>query len=172
MMCDEVTGYMEDNLLGETMTGVHALASPEWMAKFTAHKSVKDSFMYFASPQNPNRDSLRKGFAFKGIDFEEYRGAGSYIQEEGTHGSDRFIPAGEVRFFPKGTSDTFVNYWAPPDFWGSVNTTPEIVSPDSEVFVAPLEPKKFGKGMDIHTESNPLPLVKRPALLVRGTTSN
>ncbi|CAO4138610.1 hypothetical protein DHODJN_00655 [Methylorubrum extorquens] len=26
--CQEVTGYMEDNLLGETMTGVHALCSP------------------------------------------------------------------------------------------------------------------------------------------------
>ncbi|NEU15094.1 major capsid protein, partial [Methylobacterium sp. BTF04] len=55
-------------------------------------------------------------------------------------------------------------------FWGSVNQAPN--GADSEVFVAPLEPKKFGKGMDIHTESNPLPLVKRPALLVRGTTSN
>ncbi|ACK81223.1 major capsid protein [Methylorubrum extorquens] len=169
--CDEVVGYMEDNLLGETMTGVHALASPEWMAKFTAHKSVKDSFMYFASPQNPNRDSIRKGFTFKGITFEEYRGAASYLQEDGTRTApERFIPAGDVRFIPLGTSDTFVNYWSPPDFWSAVNQAPDIGN--AEVFVAPLEPKKFGKGMDIHTESNPLPLVKRPGLLVRGTTSN
>ncbi|CAO4171005.1 major capsid protein [Methylorubrum extorquens] len=169
--CDEVVGYMEDNLLGETMTGVRALASPEWMAKFTAHKSVKDSFMYFASPQNPNRDSVRKGFTFKGITFEEYRGAASYLQEDGTRTApDRFVPAGDVRFVPEGTTDTFVNYWSPPDFWAAVNQAPDIGN--AEVFVAPLEPKKFGKGMDIHTESNPLPLVKRPGLLVRGTTSN
>jgi hypothetical protein len=170
-MCDRVTGYMEDNLLGETMTGVHALASPEWMAGFTSHKSVKDAFMFFASPQNPNRDSVRKGFTFKGITFEEYRGAASYVQEDGTlSAAERFIPAGDVRFFPLGTSDTFVNYWSPPDYWGGVNQAP--IPSDAEVFVAPLEPKKFGKGMDMHTESNPLPLVKRPALLVRGTSSN
>ncbi len=169
--CDEVTGYMEDNLLGETMTGVRALASPEWMAKFTAHKSVKDSFMYFASPQNPNRDSVRKGFTFKGITFEEYRGAASYLQEDGTRSTpERFIPAGDVRFFPEGTTDTFVNYWSPPDFWESINQAPDVAN--AEVFVAPLERMKFGKGMEAHTESNPLPLVKRPALLVRGTTSN
>ncbi|WP_419952530.1 major capsid protein [Methylobacterium sp.] len=169
--CDEVVGYMEDNLLGETMTSVHALASPEWMAKFTSHASVKEAYKYFASAPNPMRDSVRKGFPFKGITFEEYRGSASYIQEDGSRTTpQRFIPAGDVRFIPLGTSDTFTNYWSPPDFWGSVNQAPN--GADAEVFVAPLEPKKFGKGMDIHTESNPLPLVKRPALLVRGTTSN
>lgn len=169
--CDEVVGYMEDNLLGETMTGVGALASPEWMAKFTSHASVKDAYKFFASAPNPMRESVRKGFPFKGIVFEEYRGAASYVQEDGTVSTpERFIPAGDVRFFPLGTSDTFTNYWAPPDFWSAVNQAPALDS--AEVFVAPLEPKKFGKGMDIHTESNPLPLVKRPALLVRGTTSN
>jgi len=169
--CDEVTGYMEDNLLGETMTGVHALASPEWMAKFTSHASVKEAYKYFASAPNPMRESVRKAFPFKGITFEEYRGSASYIQEDGTKTApQRFIPAGDVRFIPLGTADTFTNYWAPPDFWSSVNQAPN--GADAEVFVAPLEPKKFGKGIDIHTESNPLPLVKRPALLVRGTTSN
>lgn len=169
--CDEVVGYMEDNLLGETMTGVHALASPEFMAKFTNHATVKEAYKYYASAPNPMRDSVRKGFPFKGITFEEYRGSASYIQEDGTRTTaQRFIPAGDVRFIPLGTTDTFTNYWAPPDFWGSVNQAPN--GADAEVFVAPLEPKRFGKGMDIHTESNPLPLVKRPALLVRGTTSN
>ena len=169
--CDEVVGYMEDNLLGETMTGVHALASPEWMAKFTSHPKVEDAYKYFASAPNPLRESVRKGFPFKGITFEEYRGAASYIQEDGTLSTpERFIPAGDVRFIPMGTSDTFPNFWGPPDFWDAVNTAPNAA--DAEVFVAPLEPMKFGKGMEMHTESNPLPFVKRPALLVRGTTSN
>lgn len=170
--CAEVTGYMEDNLLGDVMTGVHALCSPEWFAKFTGHASVKAAYNFYAGAPNVLRDDVRKGFPFKGITFEEYRGSASYIQEDGTTLSDRFIPAGEVRFFPEGTGDTFTNYWAPPDFWTTVNQAPVVGNPDAEVFVAPLEPKKFGKGVDIHTESNPLPLVKRPALLVRGITSN
>ncbi|MBK3397653.1 MULTISPECIES: major capsid protein [Methylobacterium] len=169
--CQDVTGYMEDNLLGETMTGVHALASPEWFRKFTSHASVKEAFKYYQSGPQILREDVRKGFTFGGITFEEYRGSASYVQEDGTTSvPERFVPAGDVRFFPLGTTDTFTNYWAPPDFWSAVNQAPAIG--DAEVFVAPLEPKKFGKGMDIHTESNPLPLVKRPALLVRGTTSN
>ncbi|KQP82864.1 major capsid protein [Methylobacterium sp. Leaf117] len=169
--CQDVTGYMEDNLLGETMTGIHALCSPEWFRKFISHASVKQAYTYYASAPNPLRQDVRKGFEFGGITFEEYRGSASFMQEDGTTSApQRFIPAGDVRFIPLGTTDTFTNFWAPPDFWGSVNQAPN--SADSEVFVAPLEPKKFGKGMDIHTESNPLPLVKRPALLVRGTTSN
>ncbi|AWN55058.1 major capsid protein [Methylobacterium sp. 17Sr1-1] len=169
--CQDVTGYMEDNLLGETMTGVRALASPEWFRKFTTHASVKEAFKYYQSGPQILREDVRKGFTFGGITFEEYRGSASYVQEDGTTSvPERFVPAGDVRFFPLGTTDTFTNYWAPPDFWSAVNQAPAIG--DAEVFVAPLEPKKFGKGMDIHTESNPLPLVKRPALLVRGTTSN
>ncbi|WP_279358180.1 major capsid protein [Methylobacterium indicum] len=169
--CQDVTGYMEDNLLGETMTGVHALASPEWFRKLTTHASVKEAYKYYQSGPQILREDVRKGFTFGGITFEEYRGSASYVQEDGTTSvPERFIPAGDVRFFPLGTTDTFTNYWAPPDFWSAVNQAPAIG--DAEVFVAPLEPKKFGKGMDIHTESNPLPLVKRPALLVRGTTSN
>ncbi|WP_018261892.1 major capsid protein [Methylobacterium sp. WSM2598] len=169
--CMEVAGYMEDNLSGETMTGVHALCSPEWFAAFIKHANVKEAYKYYQSGPQILREDVRKGFTFGGITFEEYRGAASYLQEDGTRTApQRFIPAGDVRFFPLGTADTFVNYWAPPDFWSLVNQAPAIG--DAEVFVAPLEPKKFGKGMDIHTESNPLPLVKRPQLLVRGTTSN
>lgn len=169
--CQDVTGYMEDNLLGETMTGVHALCSPEWFRKFTTHASVKEAFKYYQSGPQILREDVRKGFTFGGITFEEYRGAASYLQEDGTRTSpERFIPAGDVRFFPLGTTDTFVNYWAPPNFLAAVNQAPDLA--DAEVFVAPLEPMEFGAGMKIHTESNPLPLVKRPALLVRGTTSN
>lgn len=169
--CQDVTGYMEDNLLGETMTGVHALCSPEWFRKFTTHASVKEAFKYYQSGPQILREDVRKGFTFGGITFEEYRGSASYVQEDGTLSTpERFIPAGDVRFFPLGTSDTFTNFWAPPDFWSSVNQAPDAA--DAEVFVAPLEPMKFGKGMEVHTESNPLPMVKRPALLVRGTTSN
>lgn len=169
--CMEVTGHMEDNLNGETMTGIVGLCSPEWFAGFVKHANVKEAYKYYASPQNPLRDDLRKGFYFGGITFEEYRGAASYLQEDGTRSTPaRFVPAGDVRFIPIGTTDTFTNYWAPPDFMDAVNQAPDAAN--SEVFVAPLERKKYGKGVDIHTESNPLPLVKRPALLVRGTTSN
>lgn len=173
-LCADVVGYMEDNLLGDTMTSVHALASPEWMKKFLAHPKVQGAFNFFnqANGLNPQRDNVRKMFPFQGIMFEEYRGGATKLNEDKTTTFQRFIPAGEVRFFPLGTTETFKNYWAPPDFVDGVNVAPTVDGADAQVFVAPLERMKFGKGMEIHTESNPLPICKRPALLVRGTTSN
>jgi hypothetical protein len=171
--CHEVSGHIEDNLMGDTMTGVHALASPSWFAKFIAHKEVKEAYQFYVSitENNPLRNDVRKGFTFQNITFEEYRGSATKLNEDKTTTVQRFIPDGDVRFFPVGTTETFTNYWAPPDFIDAVNVAPDVAA-EAEVFVAPLEPMKFGKGMDMHTESNPLPLVKRPALLVRGHSSN
>ncbi|MCJ2034242.1 major capsid protein [Methylobacterium sp. J-068] len=167
--CREVSGYIEDNLFGDTMTSVGALASPSWFDRFVTHASVKEAYKYFVATQNPLRNDLRKGFTFQNITFEEYRGQATKLNEDGTTTVQRFIPDGDVRFFPIGTGDTFTNYWAPPDHIDETNIAPNL---DDQVFVAPLERAKFGKGIDIHTESNPLPLVKRPATLVRGFSSN
>jgi len=165
-----IKGFMEDNLQGDTMTGVMGLASPSWFAKYVSHPSVRDAYKFFSSVQNPLRDDVRRGFTFQGVTIEEYRGNATFVNPDGTTTTvTRFIPDGDVRFFPLGTTETFVNWWAPPDFVDEVNTAPGL---DAQVFVAPLERMKFGKGMDIHTESNPLPLCKRPNLLVRGFSSN
>ncbi|ACL58764.1 major capsid protein [Methylobacterium nodulans] len=166
--CREVSGYIEDNLMGDTMTGVMALCSPSFFDRLVTHASVKEAYKYFVSTQNPLRNDLRKGFTFQNITFEEYRGSATKLNEDGTTTVQRFIPDGDARFFPLGTTETFANYWAPPDFVDEVNTAPGLL----EVFVAPLERMKFGKGIDIHTESNPLPLCKRPSVLVRGFSSN
>lgn len=166
----DVSGFMEDNLTGDTMTSVMGLASPSWFAKYIGHASVKDAYKFFAATQNPNRDDVRRGFTFQNVTIEEYRGSATFMNPDGSTSTvSRFIPDGDVRFFPIGTGETFTNWWAPPDFVDEVNTAPGL---DAQVFVAPLERMKFGKGMEMHTESNPLPMCKRPNLLVRGFTSN
>ncbi|WP_281407891.1 major capsid protein [Methylobacterium sp. WL69] len=166
----EVSGYMEDSLQGDTMSGVHGFAGPGWFSKYIGHASVKDAYKFYASTQDPNRQDVRRGFTYQNVTIEEYRGSATYLNADGTTSTvQRFVPDGDVRFFPIGTGETFTNYWAPPDFVDEVNTAPGL---DAQVFVAPLERMKFGKGMDMHTESNPLPLCKRPNLLVRGFSSN
>lgn len=164
-----ISGYMEDNLMGDTMTGIHCLCSPLFFSRLISHPSVINAYQFYSSTQDPNRTDVRRGFMFQGVMFEEYRGYATYLNEDKTTTQTYFIPPGDARFFPMGTTETFANYWAPPDFMSDVNEMPSI---ESQVFVAPLEPMKFGKGMEIHTESNPLPICKRPALLVRGYSSN
>ena len=163
---DELTAYIEDNLNGEVMDGVHVLASPEWFAKLVGHSTVKEIFKYYDGTFNVLRQDVRKRFEFRGVIFEEYRGSAPYMQEDGTYATRRFIPAGEAIAFPLGTTDTFTTYWAPADFIDTVNTMGE------EIYVRTAIDPEFQRWVKIHSQSNPLPIVKRPKLLVKLTTSN
>ncbi|WP_336488296.1 major capsid protein [Methylobacterium nigriterrae] len=165
--CRQVTGYLEDNLLGDVMTSVHALCSPEFFDSVVSDKDVQDAYKYFSSsPQaNPLRDDVRRMFPFQGIMFEEYRGSATQLAEDGSKVRRRFIPAGEARFFPRGTTETFSTYFAPGDFMDVVNT------PGLEVYARQAMDLEFWRWVKLHTQSNPLPLCKRPSLLVRGTSA-
>lgn len=162
----EVVGYMEDNLKGEVMSGIHVLASPEWYEKFISHAKVEDIFKYYDGANNPLRQDVRRGFPFHGLTIEEYRGSAQYLQEDGTYATRRFVPAGEAIAFPLGTMDVFSTYWAPADFMDSVNTFGE------EIYARQAVDPEFQRWVKLHSQSNPLPLVKRPALLVKLTSSN
>jgi hypothetical protein len=155
-----VLRQIEDNLHGEQMTGVHALASPEWFDAFTSHVSVKDAYKYFLNNNITLDKDLRKSFTFAGVTFEEYRGVASDLN--GT--SHKFIAASTVQFFPLGTNTTFRMYYAPADFNETVNTA-------GLPYYAKQEPRKFGRGTDLHTQSNPFAICLRPELLVQGTLS-
>ena len=156
----EVKDHIEDNLLGDTMTGVGALCSRAWFSKFVNHKQVKEAYAHQLGV-NPNRDDLSDGFDFKGVNFRVYRGK---APDENGNSRD-FIVSGDVRFFPMGTNDTFVEYNAPGDMIDTVNMP-------GQPFYAAQEVQKFRKGVDLYTESDPLFFVRRPGVLVRGHTSN
>lgn len=162
----EVSRYVEDNLLGEVMSGIHVLASPEWYEKFIGHAKVEDIYKYYDGTNNPLRQDVRRGFPFHGLTIEEYRGSAQYLQEDGTYATRRFITAGEAIAFPVGTMDTFKTYWAPADFMDTVNTFGE------QIYARQAVDPEFQRWVKLHSQSNPLPIVKRPALLVRLFSSN
>ena len=155
--CVEVIAHIEDNLRGEFMTGVRCLCSPEFFEKLVAHPKVEKAYENYAQGAML-RDDVRTGFAFGGIIFEEYRGQASNIAGANL----RFIAAGEAHAFPLGTIDTFGTYFAPADFNETVNTLGQAI-------YAKQEPRKFERGTDLHTQSNPLPMCHRPGVLVKLT---
>ena len=104
------------------------------------------------------RDDVRTGFAFGGIVFEEYRGQATNLSGD----VQRFIAPGEAHAFPLGTIDTFGTYFAPADFNETVNTL-------GQPLYAKQAPRKFERGTDLHTQSNPLPMCHRPGALVKLT---
>lgn len=159
--CREVLRHIELNLKGDTMTGVHALCSSAWFDKFVSHATVKDAYAYYLGI-NPLREDVRRRFVFQGIVFEEYLGSATDV--DGTE--RKFIVDGDVRFFPLGTRSSFFDYSAPADFVETVNTL------GLPKYAKQAVDAKFQRFVEIHTQMNPLPICLRPALLVRGFSSN
>lgn len=147
----DVARWIEDHLLGEIMQRVHVLASPGFFDLFVKHANVEKAFANYAEAAQRIGGDLRKGFTFGSITVEEYRGqVGAY----------KFIDDGEAIAFPVGTQDTFTSFGAPADFAETVNTT-------AQQFYARQQNKDFNRGVDIHAQTNVLPLCNRPAVLVR-----
>ena len=157
--CIDVLAHIEGNLRGEFMTSVRCLCSPEFFEKLTGHPKVEKAYENFQQGVML-RDDVRAGFTFGGITFEEYRGQAT----DGNGDSRRFIAAGEAHAFPVGTVDTFATHFAPADFNETVNTLGQPV-------YAKQEPRKFERGTDLHTQSNPLPMCHRPGVLVKLSMS-
>ncbi len=157
--CLEVLRHIEDNLRGEFMTGVHCLVSPEFFDALTSHSKVKEAYERWEEGA-ALRNDMRSGFTFGGITFEEYRGQA--IDPDGN--TRRFIASGEGHCFPTGTAESFVTYFAPADFNETVNTL-------GLPLYAKQCPRKFDRGTELHTQSNPLPLCLRPGVLVKLTAA-
>ena len=157
--CLELKRYLGKNLKGERMTGVHCLVSSDFFDKFTGHDEVKEAYQRWQDGL-ALRSDMRSGFTFAGITFEEYAGEAS----DGDGNVRAFIEDGEGHAFPLGTVDTFATYFAPADFNETANTL-------GQPLYAKQEPRKFDRGTDIHTLSNPLPMCHRPAVLVKVLAS-
>jgi len=151
--CIELKRYMSKSLQGERMSGIHVLVSSEFYDLLTAHPKVQEAYQRWQEGA-ALRDDMRSDFRFAGVRFEEYAGEAS--DAEGN--TRRFIEVGDAHAFPLGTLDTFATYVAPADFNESVNTLGQLL-------YSKQAPRKFDRGTDLHTQSNPLPMCHRPALL-------
>jgi len=157
--CLEVKRHIEKNLLGEVMSSVSVLVSPEFFDALTSHDKVKEAYERWREGQ-ALRDDMRDGFIFGGLTFKEYLGEASDMDGN----VRRFIAANEGHAFPMGTQETFKTYFAPADFNETVNTL------GRPIYVKQAS-RKFERGTDIHTQSNPLPMCHRPAVLVKLTNT-
>lgn len=158
--CREVIRAIEDALMGEVMTGVRCLCDATFFDALISHENVTAYFLNYAASQQLIGGDPRKGFTFAGITFEEYRGTAT-----DKDGNPRlFIASGEGHCFPEGTSQSFNTIYAPGDFIETVNT---IGIP----LYAKQETGKFGRRVDLHVQSNPLPICYRPAMLINVKAS-
>lgn len=160
LKCLALKRIIEDNLLGDIYTTIRVLVSPEFFDKLTTHPVVKADYQRWQDGDALRADN-RKGFEYGGLIFEEYRG--NAPQPDGA--TRRFIAAGEGHAFPEGTQDVFDEVYAPADFTETANT---IGLP----MYAKQEARRFNRGVDIHSQSNPLPYCTKPGVLVKVFSSN
>lgn len=158
---EEVIAHIQDNVLtGEVVSGVTAICSPEWFAKLINHATVKEAYKYYSSTQEPLRNRLGSGlyrrFVHGGVEYIEYRGS---------YNGTRLIPVGEAYFLPTGTADMFITYYGPCNKFAFTNTIGE-----SAYAFTYRDPKD--EQITIQSEHNALHLIRRPAAVVKATTSN
>lgn len=154
----EVALHIEISLKGERMNGIHALVSPEFFDALSTHPSVVESFRYFQTNNQNMAGDYRRRFVFGAMTFEEY--VASWTDKDGN--VRKAIAANEGHAFPTGTGETFTTIVAPGNFLETANTL-------GQLYYAKQEPRKFNQGLDIHTEMNALPIVRRPEVLVKIT---
>ncbi len=153
----EVKRHIEDNLRGEFMTGITCLCSQGFFDALTTHSKVKEAYQRWQNGQILFTDN-RTNFSFGGVVFEEYRGQAT----DAAGNVRKFIADDEAHFFPLGTASTFRTFYAPADFNETANTL-------GLSLYAKQAPRKFERGTEVHTQSNPLPICLRPEVLVKGT---
>lgn len=167
---------IERSLKGELMSGVMCLASPEFMELIWANTGIRDALKEALAGSNPYGNPApiasaspvlfdnRRHFTLQGVTFVEYAGTVSAKNSDGTEAVRRFIPAGEATFFPWGTQQSAFQWCAPGDF-------EECVNLPGQLFYAKEKRDGWGRGREIFTQSNLLPIWARPELLIKGTTS-
>ena len=154
----ELKRWMENNLNGSPMTGIHVFASPGFMDALLANPDVKEIRTQYRGDMQLGVD-YRNRVVINGVSFEEHSGQATDVNG-GVH---VFVPADKAIAVPLGTTDVFRTYWAPADFIETVNTA-GLTS-----MYAKQKRMDFDRGVEIHTQSNPLPLVQRPEIVVTLT---
>jgi hypothetical protein len=165
--CNELIQHIQTNLLGEVASGVRAIVSTRFFDKFTSHKRVRE--LYLATIRaldlaNTQRvaegGQLGRRFRHQQVEFVEYIGVAPVKNKTtGVLEAKAFVEAGKGHAYPMGTMSTFATYDAPPNHLERVNR------PGLEVFISP-KVLDHGEGVELKSESNPLPICKRPEVLV------
>lgn len=152
-------------LRGTASTGMIALAGPAFFDKYVAHKWVRESLaQYPTAAVNPSRDDVQDTFSFAGLRLERIDEEFNFRRPDGTFIARPAIADDEAVLLPLGTPH-FKRYIAPPDTITDANRAP---SPSDKIFIS-TEDLKHGKGREVHSESNVMPICTRPDLMVKLT---
>lgn len=158
---EEGLAHIQDNIqTGDVVNRMVAICSPGFFSKLISHATIKDSYKFYTSTQEPLRNRLGSGlyrrFEFGGVEYIEYRGS---------YAGQALVTANEAFMLPVGVMDMFKTFNSPASKFGSVNAVGEPTY--AFTFYDPRDEK-----IVIQTEQNMMNLVTRPQGVVRLFSSN
>jgi hypothetical protein len=155
--CRQVIRLIEAELGNAMYERIHCFAGPDFMDALLKHDSVKQFVVNWQAAKTFLEDDQRYvGVKVGNVSFEEYRGR--------VNGTD-YIEADEAFFFPVGVPDMWKCYYAPANYVETVNT---IGLP----YYAKQKMMDFDKGVEFESQSNPLPINKRPRAVIKAGLDN
>jgi hypothetical protein len=153
----KITRLIEGELGAATYQRIYAFCGADFIDALIQHPSVKQFVVNWQAAQQFLQDDLRYAVVKVGnVLFEEYRGR--------VNGTD-YIEADEAHFFPIGVPDMWRLYYAPANYVETVNT---IGLP----YYAKQKMMDFEVGVEFQSQSNPLPINKRPRAVIKVGLDN
>lgn len=163
---ESVIAAMQDNAqTGDVITGIIGYASPEFFGKLIAHAKVQAAYTYYTATAGQEILRNRAGGMESGLYRQFEFGGIRFIEVRTVLAGTRLVPANECHFIPTGTQDSFVTYFAPAERFGYENTIAE------QAYLWTFADPK-GTHIDIEGEYNFINVLRRPQLVIKGSTSN
>jgi len=144
------TEIVEDAMGNTTWSGVRALCGRNFWKKLITHKSVTSTYLNTQQAAQLRGDPTDT-FDFGGITWERYKGRMNGVG---------FIDDEEALLVPQDVPELLISRFAPADYMETVNT-PGLP------YYAKQEIMRFGKGVALEAQSNPIHLPTRPKAIVR-----
>jgi hypothetical protein len=180
LKCQQLYQSIATNLQGETMTGIEAIVDPTFFNRFIEHPAVNKYYVNNMAAMEIARMARRvqqmaagsptpmygREFLFQSINFREYFGTAPVkASPTASTTATPFWAVNTGTAYPVGTRNMFKTYDAPANDLRFANTRglPIYVSPR---FL------DHGEGIELKSESNPLPICRRPGALVQIISSN
>lgn len=155
-LIDSTLTGLRKKLKGAAVTRWVAFCGDKFLEQLKYHKSLKEIYIRYqegAAYRNGNAGVNPIAFEFNGIQFIQYN--------NDFGGSAAAIDSQQAFLFPIGTN-LYSEFFAPADFNETVNT---IALP----YYAKRKQLDFDKGYQLHSQTNPLPMLHRPDLVVTLT---
>lgn len=134
---------------------VNALCGDNFFDALVNHATIKDAYKnYVGAAVALGSTSAYAKFSWGGIDFENYQGTDD--------NSTVAVSTDECRIFVTGVPGLYAEYYAPADFMEAVGT---VGLPRYAKMAAD---ERFNQFVELHVQTNPLPLCLRPQTLIKG----